>query len=174
MYRIFCIAVLGILSLSVLRAQPKSIGPTFSYAGIGLIYEHNMDDSSFAEVQVRCETASYFADASRKPGVSASFTWNLEFAEIESRNGNRISFFAGPGAMAGLAEDLDKGTGVIFGMKGRIGGECTFRRNVCISFSISPVLGFHMGTRDGMLNMLLYTNGLLYGIMPEVGIKYAF
>ncbi len=157
-----------------LHAQSKSVGSTFSYAGIGLVYEHGIDDKSFAEIQMRMETVPLYASRKNGAGISASFTWNMVFAEHTARGGNKVSFFAGPGAMAGIAGDMLNGRGFMLGLKGRVGGECTFLRNITVSMSVSPVVGIHLGVREGMLSMLLYKTGLLYSIMPEVGVKYAF
>ncbi len=169
-----CILILCTFFLSEAHAREKALGATFSYAGIGLVYEHRIDDGSFMDVQLRMETSSMFSGRSNFPGGTASFTWNMIFAEKESREGNKIIFFAGPGAIAGFAGDLGSTGGIMVGLKGRVGGECTFKRNVSISISISPVIGVHTGRTGSMMNMLLYKTGLLYGIMPEVGIKYAF
>ncbi len=170
-----CIFLLSCaLFQDVLNAQPKSVGSTFSYAGTALVYEHHTDDDSFAEIQLRMETAAVFTNRRFEPGITASFTWNTVFAEIKSRDGNEVVFFGGPGAIAGFAEDIGSRRGFMFGLKGRIGGECRFSRNIAVSLSISPVIGLHLGYQEGILNMLLYKTGLLYGIMPEVGVKYAF
>ncbi len=169
-----CIALICTLFLSELHAQPKSIGSTFSYAGVGFVYEHEIDEASFAEIQLRMETSSIFHYRKFKPGAAVSFTWNMRFAEIEARDGSRVIFFAGPGAAIGYTEDMFSRRGLMFGLKGRAGAECTFDRNISISMSISPVLGVHVATHEGMLSMLLYKTGLAYAIMPEIGIKYAF
>ncbi len=169
-----CILILCTFFLSEAHAQKKALGATFSYAGVGLSYEHKIDDTSFMDMQLRMETSSMFSGRSNFPGVTASFTWNMIFAESRSRDGEKIIFFAGPGAITGFAGDLKRRGGLIFGLKGRIGGECTFDRNISISLSVSPVIGVHTGRKGSMVNMLLYKTGLLYGIMPEIGIKYAF
>ncbi len=172
--KISCFILLCILSLSEAYAQKKAVGATFSYAGTGIVYEHETEGNSFMEMQLRMETSAMFMSKSGIPGVTASFSWNMIFADAESRDGNRIVFFAGPGATVGWTHDMMDRPGLMFGLKGRVGGECTFGRKVCISLCLSPVLGLHMSERNGMMNMLLYKTGLLYGIMPEVGIKYAF
>ncbi len=174
-YLIICVFICT-FSQGRADAQVKSVGATFCYAGTGISYEHSIDEGSFMEFQLRMETSSVFGKKKNSiPGVSASFSWNMIFAETESCEGNRVVFFAGPGAIVGWSEDMMKRTGLVFGLKGRVGGECTFiRRNVSISLSLSPVIGLHMSARNGMMDMLLYKTGLLYGIMPEVGIKYAF
>ncbi len=171
---IICIISICKLFLGEIQAQPKSFGPSFCYAGVGLVYEHCIDDRSFAEIQLRTETAGMYAKRENGAGLSASFTWNMIFAEMEARDGNSINFFAGPGVMAGVTGDIVNRRGLMLGLKGRIGGECSFRRNVTVSLSISPVIGLHLGVREGMLSMLPYRTGVLYSIMPEVGIKYAF
>jgi hypothetical protein len=43
-----------------------------------------------------------------------------------------------------------------------------------VSLSIAPVIGVHFGKEYQTMNMHLYRNGLLYAIMPEIGIRYAF
>ncbi len=174
MLKIICTVILCTLFLSESHAQPKAVGATFSYAGIGLVYEHTTDSGSFIDANLRMETTSVYNYLRKDPGISASFTWNMVFAELESREGNKIRFFAGPGAAVGFAPDLKAGHGLVVGLKGRIGGECTFKRKINVSLSISPVIGLHMTAKNGMTNMLLYKNGLMYSIMPEVGIKYAF
>ncbi len=157
-----------------LHAQMKSVGTTYSYAGVGLSYEHNIDDESFIDVQLRMETASMFSYGRSRPGISGSFTWNMIFADKTMRDGSKLDFFIGPGLIAGYTDDIRSGKGIIFGLKGKIGGECTFKRKIAVSISLAPVLGVHLGRHDGMLNMLFYKTGLLYGIMPEIGLKYAF
>ncbi len=171
---ILCVILTCTSFLSEARAQSKSVGTSFSYAGIGAVYEHTTGKDSFAEIQLRTETAGIFGGTMFYPGISASFTWNMIFAEAQSRNGNRIIFFAGPGATAGFTGDMKSSWGLMAGLKGRVGGECTFRRNVSISVSISPIIGVHTSRRGTTINMLIYKTGLLHAIMPEIGIKYAF
>ncbi len=172
--KIVCTLILCTLFLDGLAARSKAVGSTFSYAGPGLVYEHGIDEKTFAEIQLRMETIPLYDFNRRIPGISASFTWNMIFAGFMSRHGNKVELFAGPGAFAGWSDDVLSRKGLIFGLKGRVGGECRFKRNVSVSISVSPVLGVHLGRSGSMMTMLLYQSGLLYGIMPEVGIKYAF
>ncbi len=174
MYKQSIIFLICIFSLGEIHAQKKSVGATFSYAASGLVYEHKSDERSFFDVQLRMETASMFKNRNEHPGISASLTWNMFFAEAVARDGNTLKFFAGPGATIGYCGDIKRENGLVLGMKGRIGGECTFSRNVCVSICFSPVLGLHMSRQKGMMHMLIYKTGLIYGIMPEIGIKYAF
>ena len=106
------------LSLSETHAQDRSLGASFSYAGSGLSYERNIDEDTFVEVQLRAETAYMFSSLTDKPGITASFTWNMIFSELTSSNGNRICFFAGPGITAGSVYDLPAQKGLVFGKLG--------------------------------------------------------
>ena len=172
-----------ILSLSLLLsavwsgvsfAQPKSVSSIWSLNGIGLGYEHHMDGQSFIQADLRAEMTEVFINRKGKAGATASFTWNLVFARKVSRNGNTIRYFAGPGAIAGVANDLKAPYGGIFGFKGRLGMECSFERHITLSLCIAPILGMHTSRKEDIVNMRLYRNGLIYGLLPEIGIKYAF
>jgi hypothetical protein len=98
----------------------------------------------------------------------------MVFAEKTSQYGNRISFFAGPGIMAGYVTDFKNTPGAAFGLKGRIGVECRFKRSVSLSASLSPTIGCHITSSGENIKMLLYKSGLLQTVIPEIGLKYAF
>lgn len=172
--KIYCVIAFMILLLGDIHAQSRSVGATFSYAGTGLAYEHVINGETFIEAQVRLETLQYLSPVPGRAGISGSFTWNMIFAEHISRNGNTINCFAGPGVLTGISDDFLAPRGIVFGLKGRVGVECLFSRNVIISASVSPVVGAHIGVKDEMPHMRLYRNGLLFTLMPEIGIKYAF
>ena len=155
-------------------AQPKTISSIWSFNGIGLGYEHTMDDRSFIQAEMRSELTEVFINRKGRVGATASFTWNIVFAQRVSANGNTVRFYAGPGAIAGMAPDRKASSGGIFGIKGRVGAECTFDRHVSLSAGFAPVIGMHTSIRNDVINMRLYRNGLIYGLMPEVSIKYAF
>ena len=73
-----------------------------------------------------------------------------------------------------MAHDLRKEYGCFFGLKGRIGMECLFSRDISISLSFSPVIGMHMTLKDDYLVMKYYKYGLIGSAIPEIGIKYLF
>ena len=91
-----------------------------------------------------------------------------------TRNGNSFNAFAGPGVIIGYAHDFLKDQGYLFGLKGRVGVECRFDRNVSISACITPVIGSHAMLREDYIEMRYYRNGLISTALPEIGIKYAF
>lgn len=156
------------------HAQSKAVTSSWSYNGIGIGYEQRIDEKKFIQVDLRSELAELFYDRTAPIGASASFTWNIIFAQHPSRHGNKIIYFAGPGASAGWAKDTGSASGLFFGLKGRIGAECVFKRGIALSVSAAPVLGMHASAKKNAVNMRLYRNGLTYGMLPEVGIKYLF
>ena len=167
-------AALTLLSFTA-YAQPKSLGAAFTFSGIGMTYEHlHKNEASFAQVSLTAETSELFLYRTNHPGISASFTWNFIFRKWKTSEDNEVSLFAGPGATVGYGPDFKIADGLHFGLKGRVGIECNFNRNVVISVSASPVLGAHIAFEEGYLSMKYYKNGLIYSIIPEIGIRYRF
>lgn len=162
------------LLLNESSAQVRAVGSSFCYAGTGLTYERIVSEEAFMELQIRVETFELFHFNAPVPGMSASATWNLYFSEFKSGNGNLVRLFAGPGVAVGYMPDMKAPLGTMFGLKGSVGAECRFDRNVAISINVSPILGAHLTMMGGMPHMKLFINGLIYGLMPEIGIKYLF
>lgn len=155
-------------------AQPRSLGTTYSFGGIGLAYEHQLNQDCFINAGIRAETANNFMDGRSKVGISAALSCNFIIRQWESRNGNTISAFAGPGAVIGQSHDVNGGYGYFSGLKGRGGVECRFDRNISISLSFNPILGSHMVIFDEHIEMNPYRLGLINTVLPEIGINYTF
>ena len=63
--RLSFITVFSVMTLlllpDLLCAQPKSVGATFSFTGIGICYEHSLaKENSFVQVNLRAETPEVF------------------------------------------------------------------------------------------------------------------
>lgn len=169
------VMLMTLLSLGRADArQRNSVGTSWSMSGIGMTYERETDADAFAHVSVQTEMWETFTGKGKYPGISASFTWNLVFAQMESRNGVPVRFYAGPGFATGLAQDFMGPTGLFFGLKGRVGVQCAFARKVNISVSISPILGLHVSRLDENRIIKTYRNGLIQTVLPEIGISYRF
>ena len=162
------------LSMGAMNAQKKAAGCSFSLRGLGISYEHCLESDSFVTIDLDLDTDDYMWNRARIAGVSADFVWNKVFAEKTSSLGNKISFFAGPGAMMGYVTDFKDIPGFAFGLKGRIGVQCRFKRPIILSATLSPVLGSHLTYNEGELSMKLYRSGLMQLVVPELGVKYAF
>ena len=173
--RLFAVVSAFIVSHTVTSAQPKSFGATFSFTGFALSYEHRLNDmGSFIETSVKAEMSEIFLYRTGVPGVSGSITWNFHLKEWKSSEGNRLAFIAGPGLAIGYSNDYNLPYGAFFGLKGRIGVECNFARNIVISACFSPVIGSHIVFYNDHLTMRHYKNGLIYCLIPDIGIKYRF
>lgn len=157
-----------------LTAQPKAIASLWSICGIGLGYEHATSEDVFIQLDLKTETSEMFLNRRLSLEATASFTWNKIFARRRSAYGTQIRFFAGPGIAGGLAKDMKAEKGIIFGLKGRIGTELLFKRKIGLSMSLAPVIGMHISAKEGYANLRLYRNGLLYGAIPEISLKYSF
>ena len=172
--RTIFIFIVACAAMSYGHAQPKSLGTTFSFSGVGLTYEHYLNEESYINADIKAEMLSYFIDRNDRPGISASASCNFIVKRWTTRNGNSIHAFAGPGVIVGYAHDYIKDRGYLFGLKGRIGVECRFDRNVSISACVTPILGSHAILRDDYIEMKYYRSGMISTILPEIGIKYAF
>ena len=71
------IFIVACAAMSYGHAQPKTLGTTFSFSGIGLTYEHYLNDESFINADIKSEMLSYFIDRNRHPGISASVSCNF-------------------------------------------------------------------------------------------------
>ena len=178
--KILIVILLTIPFLSEIYAQEHSIGTSWSFSGIGLTYEYQIKETAFVHVGAQFEMTETFLGRAAVPGGSASFTFNDIIDSISSRNGNRISFFAGAGAAVGYCKDFrlkrkEQATyGYFFGLKGRAGIRIEFDRNVTIAAAVAPVLGMHLYMKDETLMMRYYRYGILQTMMPELIISYRF
>lgn len=172
--KIFITVLVLAVSQGRAYAQRNSAGTSWSLSGIGISYERDMIDDSFAHFTVQAELSEMFTGRGNYPGISAAFTWNIIFARMESRNGVPVRFYAGPGFAAGIAQDFMGPPGLFFGLKGRVGMQCQFARNINVSLSLAPILGIHISKVDEYVLTRAYRNGLIQVITPEIGISYRF
>lgn len=167
--------IVSMLSVAGLHAQPKAVSSIWSLSGIGIGYEHNIGPDSFIQLDLKAETAELFINRRYEAGATLSFTWNMIFKRLVTRHGTSIDVYAGPGAVIGWTDDYKTPSGGLFAVKGRIGIECVYDRGISVSASISPSLGMHLSVNeDKEFNMRTFRNGLMYGALPEIGIKYCF
>lgn len=168
------IVIMMASSAADVYAQKNVIGTSWSFSGIGITYERHMDDGTFARIGVQTEMTDAFLGHCTKAGASASFTWNIVFASITSRNDIEVRFYAGPGVAIGYNSDREVPYGAFFGLKGRLGARCSYSRNIDIEVGIAPVLGLHRHNIENDTIMSLYRQGLIQILMPEIVIAYRF
>lgn len=179
-YRIILILAAFLSFLTQAEAQENALGTSWSLTGIGLSYEHFINDITFIGAGIKLESGEVYVGRHNRPGGSVSFTWNTILSSWKSSEGNKISFFAGPGATIGYCKDLEinreenNKEGIFFGMQGKAGISIEYPRNICIKICVAPVLGMHL-TKGNEYNMMRYYRyGLLQTILPEITISYRF
>ena len=179
-YRIILILAAFLSSLTMAEAQDNALGTSWSLTGIGFSYERTINERTFVHTGIRLESGEVFIGRHTRPGGSVSFTWNTILSSWESSEGNRINFFAGPGATIGYCKDLEinreenNQEGTFFGMQGRAGIAIEYPRNISIKICVAPVLGMHLTKGDEYNMMRYYRYGLLQTILPEINISYRF
>lgn len=172
--RIIILCLAAYSSISYADAQPKAAGSSYSLSGAGLTYEHFLNGDAFLHTDLRAEMLAVFMNRNNNPGISASLSYNLIFKEWKSRNSNVICLFGGPGVAVGMSHDYGNDMGCFFGLKGRVGVECSFDRHISVSLTLNPVIGSHMVLKEKHIEMKYYKNGLISTLFPEIGIKYEF
>ncbi len=172
--RYVLVCLIAYAAMTYAHAQPRALGTSYSFSGLGIVYEHDLNHECFINADIRAEMLSFFMNSNDYPGISASFSCNFIIKELASRNGNSIIMFAGPGVTLGMSHDFRKDEGYFFGLKGRVGAECRFDRKIAISVCLNPVLGSHITVIDEHIEMRYFKNGLINTILPEIGIKYTF
>ena len=167
--------LLAIASIHTASAQNNTLGTSWSFSGIGVTYERNTSENTFAHIAVQAEMGEMFRGTTPYSGMSAAFTWNHIFAQAESRDGTPVHFFAGPGIAAGASKDFNGPRGLFIGLKGRVGARCSFDRNIDLAVGVAPVLGLHRYVGQNKNAILkCYNNGILQTLMPEIVIAYRF
>ena len=164
-----------ILSSSNAIGQTRSLGATFSFTGVSIAYDiQSGKKDAFLELDLKAECAEFYSGRSEFPGVSASASWNSYLKKWESDGGASVSLFAGPGITLGYTSDNKRAGGIIFGLEGIVGVECSFKRNVIVSASFAPMIGSHILIGKESAEMNFYRNGIQYALIPEIGIRYRF
>ena len=179
-FRFILILTAFLSFLGQAEAQDNALGTSWSLTGIGFSYERSINERTFVHTGIRLESGEVFIGRHTRPGGSVSFTWNTILSSWESSEGNRICFFAGPGATIGYCKDLEinrdenNQEGTFFGMQGRAGIAIEYPRNISIKICVAPVLGMHLTKGDEYNMMRYYRYGLLQTILPEINISYRF
>ncbi|MGN0189145.1 MAG: hypothetical protein ACI395_06480 [Candidatus Cryptobacteroides sp.] len=162
-----------ILFTAGVSAGPRTAGAVFSFSRTGIEYGHTLNDKAFWNIGIGVEYGSSVFYRKLTPGVSLDFNYNYVLRSWKSESGEGV-FYAGPGLKAGYMSDRREEAGVTLGLVGNVGFDFKFKIPVVISVSVKPVLGLNLRGEDNSFSLGLYRNGLIFGLLPEVGIKYSF
>lgn len=173
LHRTASVLIASLCFLSASYAQSGTVGTTYSFGGVGVLYEHDSGNSMF-ELRGRVELGEVFMNRTDIPGFSVSFIRNYIIKEWKSEEGDMVRLICGPGISAGWGYDYMEDKGLHIGLAGRIGLSCLYRRNIRLSICLSPVIGTHLKGLESNVKMGYYRYGLLGALMPEIGIGYSF
>ncbi len=153
--KLILIAAVVLGCSAVVSAQPRAIGGRLAY-GIDASYQHQMNGENFIEATLGAFMFDKF---------STTGTYNFMIAQPAWTAKGEWGFYAGPGASLSFADHFFS-----IGLVGQVGLEYTFWFPLQLSVDLRPQIG--MNTFHG--NSDFYTDGLTYGLIPTVGVRYRF
>ena len=135
-------------------AQPKAIGGRLGY-GIEASYQHTLG-------------APHFLELFGLNHVGFRFTglYNFVFAQPNWTPRGSWAWYAGPGVSLGTAHYNDKNGQFFAGIAGQLGLEYEFWFPLQLSVDLRPQFGFCDGE--------FYMDGVTYGFVPTLSVRYAF
>lgn len=151
------IVIAAVLGFAVMAsAQPKAVGGRLGY-GLEASYQHYLCGPNFLEVNAGIWGLGNI-------GFRATGTYNFTFAQPEWTPRGQWAWYAGPGVTLGTSCDSENN--FFFGILGQIGLEYTFWFPLQLSADLRPAFGFCDGG--------FYTDGLAYGFVPTISVRYSF
>lgn len=150
------VAVLGFAFAA--SAQPKAVGCRLGY-GLEASYQHYLGDPNFLEVNAGIWGLNHI-------GFKATATYNFVFAQPDWTPRGSWSWYAGPGITLGTAYYNNKNGRFFCGVVGQVGLEYQFWFPLQLSADLRPTIGF--------CDKEFYVNGLTYGFVPTISVRYAF
>ncbi|MDD6252716.1 MAG: hypothetical protein ACI3ZO_10590 [Candidatus Cryptobacteroides sp.] len=149
-------AVIGFAT--AVSAQPKAIGGRLGY-GVEASYQHYLGDPNFLEINAGIWGLSDI-------GFKATGIYNFVFAQPKWSPRGSWAWYAGPGVTLGTAAYNDKTGKFFFGIVGQIGLEYEFWFPLQLSADLRPTFGF--------CDSEFYKDGISYGFIPTISVRYAF
>lgn len=153
------IIIAAVLGFAVAAsAQPKAIGGRLGYC-IEASYQHYLGDPNFLEINAGIWGLSDI-------GFKATGIYNFVFAQPAWSPRGFWSWYAGPGVTFGTTAYNEKNGKFFFGLVGQIGLEYEFWFPLQLSADLRPTFGF--------CDSEFYKDGISYGFIPTISIRYAF
>ena len=153
----------------------RTLGLSFAYNEFSVAYRMPLKSGEHLRIAANLDMGGVISGKSLYPGISADAVYLFEFARTGFRNGESMVFMAGPGAAAGYVRDFEGVHGVMVSLAGCIGFEYLFAVPVSVTLSLEPCIGLHVSRdRFGYTVMSFYKAGMIYSLMPHLGLKYRF
>lgn len=157
MKKIIILAALMLGIAVAASAQPKAIGGRLGY-GLEASYEHYIGNPNFLEVDAGIIGTTH-------AGFRLTGTYNWVIAQPNWTSRGNWSFYAGPGLTMGSAYTNDSNH-FLFGFLGQAGLEYQFWFPLQLSADLRPTFGVCDGE--------LYEDGIVYGLIPTLSVRYVF
>ena len=156
-------------------AQDRSAGLNLAYNEFSAMCQIPVGEKESLRISANLDMTKVISGKVLYPGVSADAAYLFRIWGKRFLSGESMMLSAGPGACAGYVRDHRGHYGLMASLTGYIGFEYIFLVPVSISLSLEPCLGVHLNRdRFGYVNMDFYRYGLLYSLLPHVGIRYRF
>lgn len=139
-------------------AQPRAIGLRGLY-GLEFSYQHTLDDPHFIEVDLGFDLVG-------QHGFRATATYNIVVGEPDWTSVGEWSLYIGPGASIGFVDQRDNQNMMVAAVL-QFGLEYSPTEHIGISADLRPMFGYHFSDR-------FYADGLLYGFLPTLGVRFKF
>lgn len=147
------------------NAQPRAIGARLGY-GLEASYQHSLDQN-FIEANL-----GLFGFHS----LNVSAFYNFMIAQPAWTPRGEWGFYAGPGAAVGTG--FDRYYAASIGIAGQVGLEYTFWFPLQLSVDLRPQVGVgfgdHVNSNGKVTNAWFYGDGLYYGFVPTLSVRYRF
>ena len=139
-------------------AQPKAIGGRLGY-GIEASYQHTLGAPHFLELNAGIFGLNHV-------GFRFTGLYNFVFAQPNWTPRGSWAWYAGPGVSLGTAHYNDKNGQFFAGIAGQLGLEYEFWFPLQLSVDLRPQFGF--------CDKKFYMDGVTYGFVPTLSVRYAF
>lgn len=156
-------------------AQVRSAGLSFSYGEFSATLRLPDMEGWILRPSLNLDMTRVISGESVYPGLSADIFYLHIFAVKDFASGERMEFYAGPGASAGYVRNYEGEYGIMASFAGCAGFEYVFKSPVSLGISLEPGLGVHLA-RDmyGEVNLDFYSAGFFNSLFPHINIRYRF
>lgn len=158
-------------------AQHFSVGIWQGLKGVGISSHVPHKNGSFNSYVAGVDFEKVLFSKSNIPGFVVSYAHLLPVLPLKFRETRSLFLYYGPGVMAGIVRDGEKGAGFAACLSAVGGIRATFDKNMELSLEWRANLGVHLtpnSTESFMVNSALYRAGLERVYLPQLKIHYMF
>ncbi|GEM_PF-3182589 len=179
MKKLLAVIAFAVIATAAAVAQPRSVGGYLGLMSQGVYYQHSITEKQFIDVHLGTDVGLFYGKAS----AAAGFDYEFIFASFPKSKAT-FNLFAGPGVYTGYGFITgSKGDGTIgpfFDVVGNFGFDVMFNCHLQLFAKINPAAGIAICDKyDESNNYVGKTVSLdypraLYGVIPTIGVAYAF